>query len=154
GGAPFGGLTTGFVVGAEAAVVSEPVVESLLPQPATTITAQAANARITNLTAAHPRENCVAASVVARDQVPGPAELFVLAPRRHVVGANRERAGVRARLRQALGLLRGELEDDTAVVDLVDLGRIGEPVPAWQDAGVEDDPVEDIHIRVCEDMLD
>ena len=58
GGAPFGGLTTGFVDVADSALagVSDPVVESPLPQPATAITAQVTSIAISSLTAGDPRE--------------------------------------------------------------------------------------------------
>ena len=60
-------------------------------------------------------------------------------------------AGVLLRAGQPLGGLRVEIEHDAALVDAVDVRRVGEAVAA---AGVDDHAVEDVRFGDREHVLD
>ena len=63
-------------------------------------------------------------------------------------------AGFCGRLRQGLGHLPVDLQQDAAIEDLLDLLRVDEAVAAGQHAGVEDDAVEDVVLGNGEHVLD
>ena len=63
-------------------------------------------------------------------------------------------AGFCGRLRQGLGRLPVDLQQDAAIEDLLDLLRVDEAVAAGQHAGVEDDAVEDVVLGNGEHVLD
>src|SRR5215213_6980846 len=90
----------------------------------------------------------------AGDEVPRAAELLLewgFAPLGRI-GCHR--AGVRARLRQGGRGLRVELQQDAALEDLLHLVGLDEAMIPRQHAAVDHETVEDVLLRIGEDVLD
>src|SRR5688572_4270250 len=92
--------------------------------------------------------------VVPRQPVPGAAELILEVVGDGVVGARVERRRVLRGLRELARGLRGHRQHQAALEDRLDLRGVGEPVPAGAGAHVDDHAVEDVRVRVREDVLD
>src|SRR4051812_22197421 len=93
-------------------------------------------------------------SIVAGDEVPGAAQLAREVAFGGLVRVRAHLGGILAGLREALDPGDVERERDAAHGDVGHLGSVGEAVAAGPAGRVDDDPVEDVGVRVGEDVRD